>query len=85
MVLAHEASSTVSIQRLPIDRIVLPPQRHYFGRDRLEELAKFMLAYGLIEPIKVRPVDEGYELVKGTRRYLAAQLLGWRTIDAVVV
>ena len=40
---------------------------------------------GLLEPIIVRPVEEGFEVVAGMRRYEACRKLGWRRLPAHVV
>ena len=39
---------------------------------------------GVLQPIVVRPVDGGYEVVAGERRYRAAQAAGLTTVPAVV-
>jgi len=40
---------------------------------------------GLLEPIIVRPVEDGFEVVAGMRRYEACKKLGWRRLPAHVV
>ena len=40
---------------------------------------------GLLEPIIVRPTQEGFEVVAGMRRYEACRKLGWRRLPAHVV
>ncbi|HUH82614.1 MAG TPA: ParB/RepB/Spo0J family partition protein [Nitrososphaerales archaeon] len=40
---------------------------------------------GLLEPIIVRPSNDGYEVVAGMRRYEACKRLGWRRVPAHVV
>ena len=49
---------------------------------KIEELAADIEQNGLINPITVMPVAGGYQLLAGLRRLRAAQLLGWREIDA---
>ncbi|MGE5482266.1 MAG: ParB/RepB/Spo0J family partition protein [Bacteroidota bacterium] len=51
---------------------------------RLQELADSIRQHGVVQPVVVRPVGTGYELVVGERRWRAAQLAGLRTIPAVV-
>ena len=70
------------VQRLPIHKIRPAPERHYFGHDNLHKLAERLQAFGLIEPIVVKRVGDVFEIVSGKRRWLAAQYLGWRSIDA---
>jgi ParB/RepB/Spo0J family partition protein len=43
-----------------------------------------MQEYGLQQPISVRETDDGYHLTSGLRRFSAAQMLGWKTIQAFV-
>lgn len=50
----------------------------------VSELTRSIEQHGLIQPIVVRPVGSGYELVAGHRRYRAVSLLGESTIAAVV-
>ncbi len=40
---------------------------------------------GLLEPIVARPVDGGFEVVAGGRRYEACRRLGWRQIPCHIV
>ncbi len=50
--------------------------RHYFNNDTINELAKSISQHGLIQPILVRPLNDGsdsYEIVAGERRWRAAQ------------
>jgi ParB family chromosome partitioning protein len=50
----------------------------------LTDLANSMEASGLLQPVIVRPRDNGFELIAGERRWRAAQQLGWAKIPAVV-
>ncbi len=59
--------------------------RRVFDDDALTELTASIEASGLLQPIVVRPADEGrYQLVAGERRWRAVQRLGWTTVTAVV-
>ena len=48
--------------------------RRTFDEAKLYELAESIRQHGLIQPITVRPNNEGFEIVAGARRYRAAQL-----------
>lgn len=51
----------------------------------LSELAEDIKTRGIIQPILVRPIEGGkYELVAGERRLQAAQMVGLKTIPALV-
>jgi len=58
--------------------------REVWDEQELAELAKSIKTNGLIQPIIVRPVDGGYELIAGERRWRAAKLAGLSTIKALV-
>lgn len=51
--------------------------------EALDELARSVSRYGVIEPIVVRQVGDGYQLVAGERRVMAARRAGLETIPAV--
>jgi ParB family chromosome partitioning protein len=51
---------------------------------RLNDLADSIKQVGLLEPLVVRPIGEGYEVVVGERRYRASQQAGLKTVPVVV-
>ena len=51
---------------------------------RLNDLADSIRQVGLLEPLVVRPVGNGYEVVVGERRYRASQQVGLKTVPVVV-
>jgi ParB family chromosome partitioning protein len=59
------------------------PRKH-FDEAALEELAASIAARGVIQPIIVRPMEDGYELVAGERRWRAAQKARLHEIPALV-
>ncbi len=66
---------------------VVPNQyqpRHRFDEEGLAALAASISEVGVIQPIIVREVHEGYEIVAGERRWRAAQRAGLRQIPALV-
>ncbi|MGC3995068.1 MAG: ParB/RepB/Spo0J family partition protein [Propionicimonas sp.] len=59
--------------------------RTVFDEDALAELVESIREVGLLQPVVVRPLDEGgYELVMGERRLRATQQAGLATIPAIV-
>jgi ParB family chromosome partitioning protein len=52
--------------------------------EHLSELADSIKEVGLLEPIIVRPMDEGFEVVVGERRYRASQQAGLRKVPAII-
>jgi len=69
---------------LPIDGIQPSPRNPRRGMAGIGELAASLQAHGLMQPIVVRPVPGGYELIAGHRRLEAAKALGWTEIPAKV-
>ena len=58
--------------------------RRSFSDEELLLLAESIKENGLIQPISVRKVKGGFELIAGERRLRAAKLLGKEKIDAIV-
>jgi ParB family chromosome partitioning protein len=74
------------LEELPVASI--RPNR-YQPRDHFDEEALGLLAdsireVGVLQPVLVRPVGDGYELVAGERRWRAARRVGLQTIPALV-
>ena len=59
--------------------------RTTFGPEALDELAASVRAHGVLQPILVRRIDDGWELIAGARRLRAAHLAGLSSIPAHVV
>jgi ParB family transcriptional regulator, chromosome partitioning protein len=58
--------------------------RRVFDEEQLNSLAQSIKQHGILQPIVVRPIAAGFELVAGERRWRAAQLAGLTAIPAVV-
>ncbi|HTI35922.1 MAG TPA: ParB/RepB/Spo0J family partition protein [Vicinamibacterales bacterium] len=73
---------------LDVDTDLLRPNkfqpRTEMNEDRIDDLARSIKAQGIIQPIVVRPVDSGYEIVAGERRWRAAQRAGLLKVPVVV-
>jgi len=59
------------------------PRKH-FDAEGLAELAESIKTHGLLQPIVVRRVDPGFELLAGERRFRAAKLAGLSHLPALV-
>jgi ParB family chromosome partitioning protein len=59
------------------------PRKH-FDESRLEELAESIREKGILEPLIVRKVEQGYELIVGERRWRAAQKAGLKEVPVLV-
>ena len=74
------------IQQLPPDKLV-PFQNHpYQVREdaAMDELVESIRVHGVLSPLLARQKGDGYELVSGHRRRLAAQKLGLKTVPVLV-
>ncbi len=81
-----EKGKNMEIINIPLEKIQRNPYqpRHEFDENDLIDLAKSIRAYGLIQPIVVRAVEDGYQIVAGERRYRACCMLGMKEIQSVV-
>jgi len=59
------------------------PRKH-FDESKLQELAESIKEKGILEPLIVRRMDQGYELIVGERRWRAAQKAGLKEIPVLV-
>lgn len=71
---------------LPVGSIRPNPRqpRSVFDEDALDELVGSIREIGVLQPVVVRAVDDGYELIMGERRWRATQAAGLDTIPAIV-
>lgn len=78
--------SGLDFAELPIDAITPNPRqpRAVFDEDALAELVHSVKEIGLLQPVVVRPVDDGYELIAGERRLRACKEAGFTTIPAII-
>ncbi|MDP2267084.1 MAG: ParB/RepB/Spo0J family partition protein, partial [Thiobacillus sp.] len=58
--------------------------RSQMDSESLQELADSIRSQGLMQPILVREVADGYEIIAGERRWRAAQLAGLNEIPVLV-
>ena len=74
-------------RNIPIVDIQASPHqpRQFFAANELQELADSIAEIGLLQPISVRRVEKGYEIIAGERRLRAHQLLNKANIEAIVV
>src|ERR671911_1029155 len=77
-------------ERLPL-HIIKPAQvqtRIYASlsqqQESIDELSLSIRKHGLLQPIIVRPINQGFEIVAGHRRFQACKILRWKSIPAMV-
>jgi ParB family transcriptional regulator, chromosome partitioning protein len=84
--LQENEPTTENVLAIDLDRIRPNPfqPRREIAEEKISELAQSIKSCGLIQPIVVRRVGNGYQIVVGERRYLACRKLGWKKIAASV-
>ena len=82
------AAPPAADRSLEIDTDLLRPNkfqpRTHIDDDRIDDLARSIRANGIIQPIVVRKVEQGYEIIAGERRWRAAQRAGLFKVPVVV-
>lgn len=76
----------------PLERRVLiaeirpnPRQpRRYFDEERIAELSESIQQQGILQPLVVRKLNDGYELIIGERRFRAAQRAGLERVPVII-
>ncbi|KVP29316.1 ParB/RepB/Spo0J family partition protein [Burkholderia ubonensis] len=83
----EKAAAAAATAEVPVADIRPNPwqPRRVFNEEKLNELASSIRAIGLIQPIVVRPVSNGYEIAAGERRWRAHRLIGKESIRVVQV
>ena len=58
--------------------------RKTINQEKLNALAASIREKGILQPLLVRPLGDGYEIVAGERRWRAAQMAGLREVPVVI-
>jgi ParB family chromosome partitioning protein len=71
---------------ISLDSVEPNPQqpRTHFDEEAMQTLAASIGEIGVLQPVVVRPDDEGYLLIAGERRCRAARMAGLETIPAII-
>lgn len=84
---SQKPKSAGNILMIP-EREIMPnptqPRRH-FDRQELANLAQSIRANGILQPVTVRSIPGGYELIAGERRLRAARLAGLTHIPSILI
>src|SRR5437868_12569322 len=81
------AASGDAVVQITLDQIEENPYqtRYHFDNDALLDLSESIRASGVVQPVVVRPSEEGrYVLILGERRCRASKMAGKTTIPAIV-
>lgn len=82
----NTATKQGGVTKININEIYPNPNqpRKTFDQESLDELAESIKVHGLIQPIIVNKMDDGYLIIAGERRFRACKLAGLSEIDAIV-
>jgi len=58
--------------------------RREFNQENLEELAESIKTHGILQPLLVKKINGGYQLIAGERRLRAAKIAGLSTVPVIV-
>lgn len=88
LTVAAEAGRPLSKEVTSVPVALLRPgtgqPRRAFDPLKLDQLAVSIRERGILQPLLVRPVGEGYEIVAGERRWRAAQQAGLQDVPVLV-
>lgn len=75
------------VYHIPVEEITTNQHqpRVYFDEDALADLALSIKHNGLLQPIVVRKVETGYEIVAGERRFRACKLNNYKEIPVLIL
>lgn len=84
---AAESAHASELRQLATAQISRNPYqpRKEFEQEALSELAASIAEHGILQPLLVRQLDGGYQLIAGERRWLAAQKVGLEVVPCCVV
>ena len=85
---ALQEQAQTGIQTLPLQKIEPNPDqpRHSFNEEALAELAESIRIHGVIQPLTVRKLPNGYyQIIAGERRWRAARLAGLRELPVSII
>lgn len=79
---SREKVQAIKVSQIKVSRF---QPRLNFSEEKIQELARSIQEKGVIQPVLVRPTDQGeYELVAGERRLRAVKQLGLDEIPAII-
>lgn len=84
---SQESQTTSDVHELAIDLIAPNPDqpRTDIGDEGIAELADSIKKVGLLQPIIVRPLGDGYQIIAGERRWRAARQAGLTRVPVKVL
>jgi len=86
LVRKKDSNEIGKVLSLPVEDIVPNPNqpRRTFSAEGLQELADSIRQLGVLQPLSVRPLNHGWELIAGERRLRASRLAGLTHVPCIV-
>lgn len=80
-------STKQQILQVPIEEIKANPNqpRKLFHTEELQSLANSISELGILQPLTLRQIEGGYELIAGERRLRAAQQAGYTHVPSIIM
>jgi ParB/RepB/Spo0J family partition protein len=76
----------LTVTEIPIEKLTPNPWNPNRMSDEMRaKLTAYIQREGFVEPLVVRPLDDGHQILGGFHRWRIAQDLGYRTVPCVVV
>jgi len=74
------------VSKIPLNKVYANPNqpRKTFDKESINELSDSIRVHGLIQPIIVNEMPDGYMIIAGERRFRASKQCGLKEIDAIV-
>lgn len=85
---SEDSSDNGGYQMLPLHKVEPNPSqpRSDFDQEALQSLADSISVHGIVQPLTVRQLPNGYyQIIAGERRWRAARLAGLSEVPAVIV
>lgn len=82
----NEEQLTNAVMQIKITDVIPnenQPRRH-FDDEALRELAESIKEHGVVQPIIVKKMEDGYTIIAGERRWRASRIAGLKMIPAIV-
>ena len=82
----EEEGGRLPARRVPIDRVQPNAEqpRRSFEPEALSELADSIRVHGILQPLLVREIASGYEVIAGERRLRAARMAGLAEVPVII-
>lgn len=83
-----ESGAQQAVTKLPVQKIEPNPNqpRRFFDEEELQSLSDSIAQHGLLQPLAVREVGDGfYQIIAGERRWRAARMAGLNELPVIVV